>query len=451
LNLISMGLRRLLWPVHVFRPQRVLRAAQAFVQVEASSGIVLLLTAVVALVWANSPWSDAYFDLWHTTISIDMGVLSIEEDLQHWVNNGLMTVFFFLVGLEIKRELAHGELSDPQRAMLPAAAALGGMVAPALIYVAFNAGGVGARGWGIPMATDIAFALGVLSLLNRRVPFSVKVFLLALAITDDIGAILVIAIFYTSQIDVEALAAAMAALTVVLLMRRGSVRNVDLYVIVGIVLWLALFESGIHATLAGVVLGLLTPARSFYEPSQFPATADELVMRFREASVRANGDEQQGVLGQIEDLAQGTEAPLERLERKLHPWVSYAIVPIFALANAGVEISGGVAESALESPVTLGVAIGLLAGKPVGIVAFTWLAVRLGLGRLPSGTTWAHIVAVGLLGGIGFTVSLLITSLAFEDAALVDEAKLGVLGASAIAGAVGFVFLWFATRTEAEN
>jgi NhaA family Na+:H+ antiporter len=434
-----------------FSPQRVVRAAQAFIAVEASSGIVLLLAAVVALAWANSPWSDAYFDLWHTTLSIDIQVAQIEEDLQHWVNDGLMTLFFFVVGLEIKRELARGELSNPHRALLPAAAALGGMIAPALIYAAFNAGGPGAPGWGIPMATDIAFALGVLSLLNRRIPFSLKIFLLALAITDDIGAILVIAVFYTPAIDLEALALAGVTLAVVLLLKRGGVRNVDLYVLCGIVLWLAVLESGIHATLAGVALGLLTPAESFYERRRFTASAEELVTRFREALVRDNPDEQQGVLGQIEDLAQGTEAPLERLERKLHPWVSYLIVPVFALANAGVEISGATARAAIESPITQGAAIGLLVGKPIGIFAFAWIAVKLGLAQLPSGATWSHILGIGLLGGIGFTVSLLITDLAFEDPLLIDEAKLGVLGASVIAGIAGSVFLWVATRTSTTN
>jgi NhaA family Na+:H+ antiporter len=362
-----------------------------------------------------------------------------------------MPVFFFVVGLEIKRELAHGELSDPRRAILPAAAAMGGMAAPALIYLVLNAGGDGADGWGIPMATDIAFALGVLSLLSRRIPFGVKIFLLALAITDDIGAIVVIAVFYTSGIDAVALGAAGAIFAGILLMYQRGVRNVDVYVVAGVLLWLAVFESGIHATLTGVALGLLTPARSYYDPASYASTVDELSGRYRDALRAGSRDEQQGILGQIEDLSQGTEAPLDRLERKLHPWVSYAIVPVFALANAGVSLSNELVQDATGSPITLGVALGLVLGKPVGILLFTWLAVRLRLGRLPSGATWSHIAGVGLLGGIGFTVSLLIADLAFEDSLLVDEAKLGVLSASIVAGIAGLVWLWLTARRLANG
>jgi NhaA family Na+:H+ antiporter len=433
-------------PRRIFVPQRAVRAAQAFVRVEASSGIVLLVAAVAALVWANSPASESYDDLWHAVISIDLQVAAVSEDLRHWVNDGLMTVFFFLVGLEIKRELVHGELSTPRRAILPAAAALGGMIGPALIYVAFNAGGSGIDGWGIPMATDIAFALGVLSLLSGRIPFGVKVFLLALAIADDIGAILVIAVFYTADLNLEALSIAALIFGAMVAMSRAGVRSVDAYVAVGAALWLAVFESGIHATLAGVALGLLTPARPFYGPLGFVAAAEGLVARFRQGQETGNADEQQSALAQLEDLSHGTESPLDRLERRLHPWVSYGIVPLFALANAGVAIDSGTIGDAIESSVSQGVALGLLLGKPVGIVLFTFVAVKLRLGDLPNGARWSHILGVGLLGGIGFTVSLLITGLAFEEGALVDEAKLGVLAASALAGAIGFVYLWLVSR-----
>jgi NhaA family Na+:H+ antiporter len=429
-----------------FVPARMRRAAQAFVQVEASSGILLLLAAVVALLWANSPWDDAYADLWQTHVSIDASILDIDLSLQHWVNDGLMTLFFFLVGLEIKRELVHGELSQPRRALLPATAALGGMVAPAAIYTLFNAADSGAPGWGIPMATDIAFALGVLSLLSRRVPFSIKVFLLALAIADDIGAILVIAVFYNSGIDAEALGIAALIFGAIVLMNLAGVRHVYVYLVAGVCLWLAVLESGVHATLAGVALGLLTPARPHFPPEGFVEDAEELVARYREGLASSNTDDQQGALSQMEALSQGTEAPLDRLERQLHPWVSYGIVPLFALANAGVAISGDVARNAVESPVTLGVVLGLLAGKPLGIFLFTWLSCRLGLCQLPAGVSWLHIAGVGLLGGIGFTVSLLITSLAFDDPALVEQAKLGVLAASVAAGALGFIFLWLTSR-----
>ena len=430
----------------IFVPHRVLQAAQAFVRIEAASGIVLLVAAIAALIWANSPLDEAYEDLWHTSISIDLSLVAIENDLREWVNTGLMTIFFFLVGLEIKRELVHGELSDPRRALLPATAALGGMVVPALLYTAFNAGGEGERGWGIPVATDIAFALGVLSLLSRRIPFSIKVFLLAAAIADDIGGILVIAIFYSSGIDFEALTIAGLVFAAIVGMNRAGIRSIEVYVAAGIVLWLAVEESGVHATLTGVALGLLTPARYFFSPANFASTADDLVDRFRSAFAEDNGDEQQGVLMQMEDLIQGTESPMDRLEHRLLPLVSFGIVPIFALANAGIAISGDLLSDAVSSPVSQGVVVGLLIGKPIGIFAFTWIAVRMRLCELPSGATWAHILGVGLLAGIGFTVSLLIASLALEEAALLDEAKLGVLAASLVAGIAGYVFLRGASR-----
>ena len=420
---------------------RVLATAQSFIRIEAASGVVLLLASIAAMVWANSPWNDAYFDLWHTHISVDASILNINLDLREWVNDGLMTIFFFLVGLEIKREMAHGELSSPRRALLPAAAALGGMVAPALIYSVFNLGGDGARGWGVPMATDIAFAVGVLSLLSRRVPFNVKIFLLALAIADDIGAILVIAFFYTTDMNFLALGIAALTLLTIGAFNRAGVRSVNIYFVLGAIMWIGMLESGIHATLTGVMLGLLAPATHFYNPATFADAAEDLVGRFRLAHQAQNIEAQEAILAQVEDLSQGTEAPLDRLERSLHPWVSFGIVPLFALANAGVYVSGEVAEAAIQSPVSQGVAFGLLFGKPLGIFLFTFLAVKLRLGEMPPGTTWMHILGVGMLGGIGFTVSLLVTGLAFENAALADEAKLGVLCGSIVAGALGFVFL----------
>jgi NhaA family Na+:H+ antiporter len=429
-----------------FVPQRVIRAAQAFVQLEASSGLILLLAAIVALVWANSPWEERYFDLLHTRIVIDLGVLHADEDLQHWMNDGLMTLFFFLMGLEIKREMAHGELSSVRRAALPATAALGGMLVPALIYLAFNAGSEAQDGWGIPMATDIAFALGVLSLLGSRVPFSAKVFLLALAIADDIGAILVIAVFYTEHVDLTALAAAAAILGGILVMIRTGVRSTELYLAAGVCLWAATLESGVHATLAGVVLGLLTPASPLYDPASFPGAARNLLDSLETTS---DVHDQQAVFAEMEALSRGSEAPLERLERALHPWVSYLIVPLFALMNAGVNVSGGIAGDALASPISHGVAVGLLLGKPLGIFSATWLAVRLHICEMPRGVTWTEIFGVGLLGGIGFTVSLLVTSLALTDDMASAEARLGILSASVVAGVLGYTFLLLASRRRA--
>jgi NhaA family Na+:H+ antiporter len=431
--------------------QRVVLTAQAFMQVEAAGGMVLLAAAVAAMVWANSAWDDAYFDFWHTPITVDADILHIDLDLQEWVNDGLMTLFFFLMGLEIKRELVHGELSSPRRALLPAAGALGGMIAPALIYTAFNAGGDGADGWGVPMATDIAFAVGVLSLLGRRVPFSIKVFLLALAIADDIGAIVVIAVFYTADLDFLALGLAACTLAGVFALNRSGVRNINVYVVFGAVLWLTMLESGIHATIAGVVLGLLAPATSFYGRDTFAEDAADLTARFRAARASGDADAEQGILAQMEDLAQGTEAPLDRLERALHPWVSFLIVPLFALANAGVHVSGDVAEAALESPISQGVALGLLLGKPLGIFLFTWLAVRLRVCEMPAGATWSHILGVGILGGIGFTVALLIADLGFHEEALIDEAKLGVLAGSIASGIAGFIYLWLTSARRGDS
>lgn len=421
--------------------RQVLLPAQAFIHTQALSGAVLLVATLAAMVWANSPWDESYFDLWERTITVDVSIFSIEEDLRHWVNDGLMVLFFFVVALEIKREVVHGELSARQRAMLPAAAALGGMLLPAAIFLALNAGGAGERGWGIPMATDIAFALGVLALLGKRIPTEVRVFLLALAIVDDIGAILVIAVFYTESLSFEALGAAALLLCVIIAMNRVGVLSMNPYFVVGALIWVAVLKSGIHATITGVILGVFAPATPHYSKESFAEATDRLVSRFRTAL--ADGDEEMAetVLGQIEETALGSEAPLDRLERLLQPWTSYAVVPLFALANAGVVLSGGVIGDAASSTVTLGVVLGLLAGKLLGIVSFSWVAVRLGVGSLPRGMTWPQMVGVGLVAGIGFTVSLFITGLAFTDAELVSDAKIGILAGSLLAGVAGYLFL----------
>ena len=426
--------------------RRVFQTAQAFMQVEAASGIVLLFAAIGALIWANSPWWESYLDFWHTEVLVEANLFDLHLDLREIVNDALMTIFFFVVGLEIKRELVHGELSNPRRALLPAAGALGGMVVPALLYTVLNLGGEGARGWGIPMATDIAFAIGVLSLLSRRVPFSLKVFLLALAIADDIGAILVIAVFYTSDMNFLALGLAGLTLLVIAVMNRSGVRTINIYVAAGAVLWLMVEQSGIHATIAGVILGLLAPASYFYNPDTFTKAAEDLIGRFKLARETENEQVQAGILAQMEDLTQGTEATLDRLERALHRWVSFGIVPLFALANAGVHVTGDTAEAAINSPISQGVLLGLVLGKPLGIFFFTWIAVRLRLCELPSGSTWPQVLSVGMLAGIGFTVALLITELGFDNDLLIDEAKLGVLTASLAAGIIGFVLLLLTTH-----
>jgi NhaA family Na+:H+ antiporter len=407
-----------------------------FLHIEAAGGILLVGAAVVALGWANSPWEASYDSLWSTPIRVEIGSYVFAEDLIHVVNDLLMAIFFFVVGMEIKRELVVGELRDRRSVVLPAVAALGGMVVPALIYLAFNAGGEGADGWGIPMATDLAFSLGVVALLGRRVPAAVKVLLLALAIVDDIGAIVVIAIFYGDDIDPVLLVAAGGLVLLVAVMHRVRVTSPLLLVAVGFALWVVVFESGVHATIAGVILGLLTPAR----PMQTELETDEIVdvlenrpeLRADEVRVAAT-------------LIRGSVSACDRLIDTLHPWTSYVIVPIFALANAGIVLSSDTLVD--PSEVLLGVTLGLVIGKLVGIVSFSWLAVRLGLSRLPAGARWGHIVGVGAVVGIGFTVSLFITGLAFDSPVLDDDAKTGILIASVAGACLGAACFGLVGRT----
>ena len=413
--------------------RRIGRPMLRFLRIEAASGALMLAAAVVALVWANSPWRDSYLNLLHSHIRLELGgVLVLDEPLEAWINDALMVVFFFVVGLEIKRELVVGELRRPRAAALPAIAALGGMVVPALIYVAFNAGGEGAAGWGIPMATDIAFAVGVLSLLGRRVSNSLKIFLLTLAIVDDIGAIAVIAVFYTDDLSLDWLLVAVLIVVLVALMRLARIWYVPAYLMVGVVLWLAVFESGVHATIAGVVLGIITPARPLVSESTFD---DRVSGWFEGDSVSPP------VVRRASFEVRERVSVADRLADLLHPWTSFVIVPVFALANAGVELSSDSLEAALRSPVTLGIVLGLVLGKLVGVGSFTWLAVRLGWCELPRGATWSKILGIGGVAGIGFTVSLFITNLAFSSPAIIDQAKIGILVASAIAALVGAAIL----------
>lgn len=415
---------------------RAVRPFVRFSHIEAAGGIVLVAATVVALVWANSPWQAGYESLWATNVRFEFGSYVFNEDLGHVVNDLLMAVFFFVVGMEIKRELVVGELRDRRVVALPAMAALGGMIVPAAIFVAFNASGDGAQGWGIPMATDIAFALGVVALLGSRVPPAVKVLLLTLAIVDDIGAIVVIAVFYTDRVEFEFVLAAAVITTVVVLMHRARVVYPPVIAIAGFALWLAVYESGIHATIAGVVMGLLTPAR----PIQSDLEAEELV------DVLENDDDiRADEIRATATLIRSSVSACDRLIDGLHPWTSYLIVPIFALANAGIVLS---TESfASPSAVLAGVALALVIGKFIGVTLFSWIAVRLGFGRLPEGARWGHVMGVGAVAGIGFTVSLFITGLAFDDVALQGDAKIGILAASIIAALAGAAILAAAARS----
>jgi Na+:H+ antiporter, NhaA family len=418
-----------------------------FIHDEAFGGILLLVFALTALIWANSPWSETYDALWATELTLGTVQFHLTESLRHWVNDGLMAIFFFVVGLEIKREVLVGELASPRRAALPAIAAFGGVLVPAGIYLLFNRGTIGEQGWGIPMATDIAFALGVLALLGDRIPLGLKVFLTALAIVDDIAAVVVIAVFYTAQVHWSALGIAAVVFAALIVANRLHLRQPLVYGTLGIALWAAVFESGVHATLAGVLLALTIPARTRINPDVFVNKGRELLREFERAgehgaSILTNGARQEA-LAELEDVVEGAGAPLQRLEHVLHPWVAFAIVPLFALANAGVRVEGELGE-ALGNQVTLGVVLGLVLGKQLGVSLGAWLAVRSGVADLPAGVAWRHIYGAGWLAGIGFTMSLFVADLAFADpgeAVLLIAAKLGILVASIIAGVGGWLIL----------
>jgi NhaA family Na+:H+ antiporter len=414
------------------------RPIAGFLRVEAASGIVLLLAAVVAMVWANSPWAGSYDALWETEVTLRAGSFELSEDLRHWVNDALMVLFFFVVGLEIKYEIVSGELRDPKAASVPIIAALGGMAVPALIYTAFNAGGPGSVGWGIPMATDIAFAVGVLSLLGRRIPSAARVFLLTLAIADDIGAIVVIAVFYTSDLSLQWLGLAGLFLLFMFALRAVRAWSMSLYVLAGVGVWFCTYQSGVHATIAGVVLGLLAPALPLLDQSHATSYAREAI-----------ADEHLDVneLRRYRFLLGESVPVAERLSAALHPWSSFVVLPVFALANAGINLSGDALATALTSPVTAGVGIGLLVGKIIGVAGASWLSVLLGLGRLPTATTWSMMVGLGAVAGIGFTVSLFVTGLSFEEGGrLAADAKVGILGASLLAALLGSAMLLLVTR-----
>jgi Na+:H+ antiporter, NhaA family len=426
--------RRMTRQVAEERPAaRLARPLREFLDTEVAGGIVLLGAVVVAILWANSPWRETYEALWGTGLRIGLGEYLLEDDLRHWVNDGLMAIFFFVVGLEIKRELVEGELNSARSAALPAMAALGGMIVPAVIFLAVNTGEA-ARGWGIPMATDIAFALGALALLGSKLSQSLRVLLLSLAIVDDVGAVVVIAVFYSGGISWPWLGTALGLLGLMVLIRRLRVWWVPLYVIVGAGVWLATLESGVHATIAGVALGLLTPARSLntkeLERSPLPQWEE-----------RSQGRTLPAEEARLHRLRVTVSVPVtDRLEHILHPWTSYLILPVFALANAGVHLSIQDLSRSASSPVTLGIIAGLVAGKILGISGFSWLSVRLGA-RLPRGLRWRHLVGLAALAGIGFTMSLFISGLAFQDPGLENEAKVGILAGSLLAASVGALIL----------
>jgi len=417
--------------------QRGERRVQEFLRTESGSASLLLAATLIALVWANSPFSGAYEDLWGAELSVDVAGAEIREDLRHWVNDGLMVFFFFVVGLEIRRELAMGELTDRARAAVPAVAALGGMLVPAALYLALNAGGAGARGWGIVMATDIAFVLGLLAIIGPRFPGPLRVFLLTLAIVDDIGAIAVIALFYSDGIDPVALGAAVVLAPLVFVVNRVRIWRGPAYFLAGLALWIAMHESGVHPTIAGVILGVATAVH----PPQRGAVerAARIGRSFRQAP-------SPGLARATSLSIADSVSPNERLQTLLHPWTSYVIVPIFALANAGVVLDGESLSNAATSPIALGIVLGLVGGKLLGVTAATALAVRSGRGRLPEGLGPVRITGGAALAGIGFTVSLFVSDLAFTEEAIKAEAKVGVLAASLLAAALATAIFRLAGR-----
>jgi NhaA family Na+:H+ antiporter len=417
--------------------QRALAPVERFLAIEASSGILLLVAAAVALLWANSPWRDSYSALWHTPLGIRLGPFSFERDLHFWVNDGVMTVFFFVVGLEIRREIHRGELSDARRAALPLAAALGGMVIPACIYAALNLGRASITGWGVPMATDIAFAVGVLMLLGSRVPPALRILLLALAVIDDVGAILVIAIFYSTGLSPVGFVVLGAGLVVVVAMQAIGVRRPWAYVPAGVIAWAGAYESGIHPTVAGVALGMMTPVQAWFGRRTFVARAGASV-----AALREHQDEDERALlphlDELNEVRREAVSPVERIQHALHGWVAFGAMPLFALANAGVSL-GDASLTGDSLVVFFGVVVGLVVGKPLGILAFSFIATHLGLAALPRGVGWSHISVVGVVAGIGFTMSIFIASLAFPSGASLETAKLGILIGSAVAATFAYL------------
>jgi len=407
-----------------------------FLHVEAASGIVLLLCAMTALILANSPAADSYLGFWKTYVGFSWGEYELKHSLKHWINDALMAIFFFVIGLEVKREIVLGELRTLRRATLPVAAALGGMLIPAGIYLAMQLRQPGQQGWGIPMATDIAFVVGALAVLGRRIPSSLRVILLSIAIVDDIGAILVIAFGYTETVHTTWLIAGVIGIGLVVVMQRLGVRSIGMYTLIGAGIWVAFHESGIHATIAGVALGLLTPAR--------PYLANGVGGNFMErASDMLHGGEWDEMEHRAERIRQyqwatrETISPLEYLIFVLHPWVAFFIMPVFALANAGIPFE--VAD--VISPVGLAVIVGLLLGKPLGILLASWLALQTKMAEFPEGMGWRHLLGGGFLAGVGFTMALFISGLAFTDAGLLRSAKVGVVFGSFAAAVVGMVIL----------
>ena len=427
------------WEPLVRIAQVAARPLERFLKIQASSGICLLAAAAIALAWASSPWAGSYFDLWGTKVGIRLGDFVFERSLAWVVNDGLMAIFFFVVGLEIRREIHEGELSELRRAALPTAAALGGMVVPAALYLLVAGEPATRSGWGVPMATDIAFAIGVLALLGKRVPPALRVLLLAVAVIDDLGSILVIAIFYSGKLDPYGAATAAGGIGAILLLQRFGVRSKPLYVVPGLVVWAGTYWAGVHPTLAGVAVGLLTPVRAWLGHRGFVSDVRRELERLDSpADEPPSPPELAGSLKQVDMARREAMSPAESLIEALNPWVAYFVMPVFALANAGVALALPAADGAARS-VLLGIAVGLLVGKPLGVVGAALVALRLGVAKLPVGIGVRHLFVLGAVAGIGFTMALFIGQLAFSEPALLDSAKLGIVIASGVAAVAALV------------
>ena len=431
--------------------KRVLTPFDEFIHRQTTSGLLLMTSAIIALFLANGFLAEAYQHFIHISVGINVDAWKLNMSLHHWVNDGLMALFFFVVGLELKREIMVGELSDMRQAALPIIAAIGGMVVPALIYVAFNPEGDAARGWGVPMATDIAFAVGALVLLAARVPKALVTFLVALAIADDLGAVLVIAIFYTQELSISWLMTAVALVAVLFTFNFAGIRKAIPYFLVAVLLWYALLQSGVHATLAGVLGAFTVPARSKYDPSLFIERIKKQIALFMKSDRRNDtimtNESLYSIVENLEEGVMGVQTPLQRLEQIWHLPVAFIVIPIFALFNAGIPMQFSSPVELFSHPVMLGVMLGLFVGKFIGITGACWLALKLGVGQLPTGTRFSQIAAVSVLGGIGFTMSIFIAELAFSDhPEYLLMAKTGVLAASLLSGIIGFAWLWWLGR-----
>ncbi|MBX2984132.1 MAG: Na+/H+ antiporter NhaA [Flavobacteriales bacterium] len=428
---------------------RLLKPLDLFIRNQTMAGLALFISAAVAVVLANSPWRDAYHQFWEHSITVGIDTFIFERNLHHLINDGLMAVFFFVVALELKREFLAGELSDPRNAVLPLAASVGGMVFPALIYLAINNfEGPATRGWGITMGTDTAFVLGLLALLGKRVPAAIKALFITVAVTDDIASVTVIALFYTSDISLMNLGIGAAFLAVLVAMNLLGVRNMTAYGVIGIGgLWTAFMLSGVHATVAGVLAALTIPVNTKMKERSYAKKIRELADAFdrtKDTAALTITREQEYIISKVKRFSTAAETPLQRLEQALHPWVAFLVLPVFALANAGIELPDSIF-GVFDSPVTMGVMLGLVLGKPIGLLLMSWTFVKLGWGKLGTDVNWGHMVAISVLSGLGFTMAIFISELAFASEAMRAEAKLGILFASITAGVIG---TWLFTRCK---